>query len=97
MARWMRRSPRLLLLDEPTQGVDVGARADIYNLIRDAVAKGASALIVASDFEELSHVVDRAIVLRNGRVVADVPRDQLNPHRLTELSYAEDGASSNGN
>jgi ABC-type sugar transport system ATPase subunit len=52
---------------------------------------------VASDFEELSHVVDRAIVLRNGRIVADVPSEQLNPHRLTELSYAEDGAASNGN
>jgi ribose transport system ATP-binding protein len=97
MARWMQRSPKLLLLDEPTQGVDVGARADIYNTVRDAVAKGASALIVASDFEELSHVVDRAIVLRNGRIVADVPSEQLNPHRLTELSYAEDGAASNGN
>ena len=96
MARWMRRDPTLLLLDEPTQGVDVGARADIYNLVRDAVSNGASALIVASDFEELSHVVDRAIVLRNGRVVAEVPGKELTPHRLTELSYAEDGATSNG-
>jgi ribose transport system ATP-binding protein len=97
MARWMRRSPRLLLLDEPTQGVDVGARADIYNFVRNAVANGAAALIVASDFEELSHVVDRAIVLREGRIVAEIGPEELNPHRLTELSYAEDGASSNGN
>jgi ribose transport system ATP-binding protein len=96
MARWMRRNPRLLLLDEPTQGVDVGARADIYRIIRDSVSEGASALIVASDFEELAHVVDRAIVLRRGRVVAEVPQSELTPHRLTELSYAEDGASSNG-
>jgi ribose transport system ATP-binding protein len=97
VARWLRREPRLLLLDEPTQGVDVGARADIYKSVRDAVANGASALIVASDFEELAHVVDRAIVLRQGQVVGEVSESELNPHRLIELSYGEDGASSNGN
>jgi ribose transport system ATP-binding protein len=93
MARWMRREPRLLLLDEPTQGVDVGARADIYAVVRDAVAHGAAALVVASDFEELAHVVDRAIVLRDGRVVAEVTPEHLNAHRLTELSYAESGTT----
>jgi ribose transport system ATP-binding protein len=91
MARWMRREPRLLLLDEPTQGVDVGARTDIYRVVRDAVAKGAAAIVVASDFEELALVVDRAIILRDGRVTAEVARDDLNAHRLTELSYAEAG------
>jgi ABC-type sugar transport system ATPase subunit len=96
MARWLRREPRLLLLDEPTQGVDVGARADIYSLIRDAVARGAAAVIVASDFEELSHVVDRAIVLRAGRVVAEATSTELTAHRLTELSYAEDRSRPNG-
>ncbi len=91
MARWMRRDPQLLLLDEPTQGVDVGARADIYRVIRNAVAQGAAAIVVASDFEELAHVVDRAIVLRDGAVIAEVAREDLSAHRLTELSYAEDG------
>jgi ribose transport system ATP-binding protein len=91
MARWMRREPSLLLLDEPTQGVDVGARADIYRVIRNAVAQGAAAIVVASDFEELAHVVDRAIVLRGGVVIAEVARRDLSAHRLTELSYAEDG------
>jgi ribose transport system ATP-binding protein len=97
MARWLRRAPRLLLLDEPTQGVDVGARADIYRMIRDAVAQGAAALIVASDFEELSHVVDRAVVLHGGRIVAEAASNELNAHRLTELSYIEGESRSNGN
>jgi ribose transport system ATP-binding protein len=92
MARWLRREPTLLLLDEPTQGVDVGARADIYSVIRNAVANGAAAVIVASDFEELAHVVDRAIVLREGRVVAEVAPADLTAHRLIELSYAQDAA-----
>jgi ribose transport system ATP-binding protein len=89
LARWLQRSPRLLLLDEPSQGVDVGARADIYKIVQAAVDAGAGALIVASDFEELARVADRAVVLRAGRVVAEVTGPDLNAHRLTELSYAE--------
>ncbi|MFF2846102.1 sugar ABC transporter ATP-binding protein [Streptomyces sp. NPDC058001] len=88
MARWMRLTPDLLLLDEPTQGVDVGARADIYAAVRAATARGAAALVVASDFEELAHVTDRVIVLREGRVAAEVAWQDLDAHRLTELSYA---------
>jgi ribose transport system ATP-binding protein len=90
LARWLRRSPRLLLLDEPTQGVDVGARSELYGLIRAAAADGASALVISSDFEELAHVVDRVLVLRNGRIVAQVRSPELTAHRLTDLLYAED-------
>jgi ribose transport system ATP-binding protein len=86
VGRWLSRSPGLLLLDEPTQGVDVGARADIYRLIHAAVAEGAAAIIVASDFEELAHVVHRAVVLRGGRLVAEVSGDDLTPHRLLQLT-----------
>ncbi|MBI5090550.1 MAG: sugar ABC transporter ATP-binding protein, partial [Actinobacteria bacterium] len=58
LARWLRRSPRMLLLDEPTQGVDVGARASIHRHVRAAAAAGAAALYVSSDFEELALVCD---------------------------------------
>ena len=88
IGRWLDRAPSLLLLDEPTQGVDVGARADIYRLIHEAVAGGAGAIIVASDFEELAHVVHRAIVLRDGRVAAEVSGEELTPQRLLELTSA---------
>jgi ribose transport system ATP-binding protein len=87
MARWLRRDPLVLLLDEPTQGVDVAARADIYEHVRRAVATGTAVLLVTSDFEELAHVADRAVVLREGRVAAEVRGADLEPHRLTELSY----------
>jgi ribose transport system ATP-binding protein len=82
LARWLRRHPRLLLLDEPTQGVDVGARAEIYGLVRDAVADGAAALIVASDFEELAHVCDRVLVLSGGRITGEVAPPNLNADYL---------------
>jgi ribose transport system ATP-binding protein len=87
LARWLRRGPRLLLLDEPTQGVDVGARAEIYSLVRRAVADGASAIVVASDFEELAHVCDRALILKAGRITGEVGRPHLTAERLTQMAY----------
>ena len=87
IARWLRRQPRLLLLDEPTQGVDIGARAEIYQLVHHAVTGGAGAIVVSSDFEELAHVCDRVLILADGRIVAQVAGDELDPHRLTELAY----------
>ncbi len=68
LARWMRREPRVLMLDDPTQGVDVGARREIYRLIRHASASGAVVLLVSSDFEELAELADRVLVLVNGRL-----------------------------
>jgi ribose transport system ATP-binding protein len=91
IARWLRRKPRLILLDEPTQGVDVGAKAEIYNALRSATAKGSAAILVASDFKELAQVVDRALVLRNGQIVAELGPDELTAHRLAQLSHADGG------
>jgi len=87
LARWLLRRPKVLLLDEPTQGVDVNARAEIYNLVRRAVAEGCSVLVVTSDFEELSHVSDRVIVLNQGRVTAELRPPDISPTTLTELAY----------
>ncbi len=77
LARWFRLNPRLLLLDEPTQGVDVGARAEIWRLVRSAVDAGAAALTVLSDFDELVKVCDRVIVLNKGSVVREFDSDGL--------------------
>jgi ribose transport system ATP-binding protein len=90
LARWLRRKPRLMLLDEPTQGVDVGARAEIWKALRRATEQGAAAIVVCSDFQEMAQVVDRAIVLRNGRVVANLPAAEISAHRLAQLSHADD-------
>ena len=87
LARWLRRRPALLLLDEPTQGVDIGARADIYRIIRSAVEQGTAVLMVASDFDELARVCDRVLVLRHGRIVAEVQPPDLDHEHLTHLAY----------
>jgi ribose transport system ATP-binding protein len=87
LARWLRRDPRLLLLDEPTQGVDVGARADLWATIRRAVERGAGALVASSDLEELAHMCDRVAILHDGRVTREVSDEQLSSDRLVELVH----------
>jgi ribose transport system ATP-binding protein len=89
LARWLRRNPRLLLLDEPTQGVDVGARASIHQQVRAWAAAGASALYVSSDFEELTLVCDRVVVLNHGRLDRQVVAPNITSEALTSLCYAE--------
>jgi ribose transport system ATP-binding protein len=90
LAKWLRTRPRVLLLDEPTQGVDVGAKAAIYELILAAARVGSAILICSSDTKELVLLCDRVLVLQNGRVASEVPREQLNEARLVrdELGLA---------
>ncbi len=87
LARWLRRRPKVLLLDEPTQGVDVGARVDVWAAIGDAVQSGVAVVVASSDFEELATVADRVLVLRDGRVVTELTGEGLDPHRVTQAVY----------
>ena len=82
LARWMRTAPRVLLLDEPTQGVDVGAKASIYRQIRDAAAEGMAVLVASSDAEELVHLCDRVLVFRSGSVAIELRGNTLTEERL---------------
>jgi ribose transport system ATP-binding protein len=90
VARWLRRNPRLFLMDEPTQGVDVGARQDLYRLIEDGRAKGMAVLMVSSDLDELATVCDRVLVLRDGCVAGEARDASLTAHRLSALMYGEE-------
>jgi ABC-type sugar transport system ATPase subunit len=82
LAKWLRNEPRVLLLDEPTQGVDVGAKAAIYDLLRDAAEQGAAVLIASSDTAELAAVCDRVVVMRDGVACAEVDGPELTEERL---------------
>ena len=90
LARWMRRDPLVLLLDEPTQGVDVVSRSEIYSAVRAFVREGRGVLLASSDFAELCQVCDRVVVLRDGRIAASVPTADLTIDRLTSLVQAAD-------
>jgi ribose transport system ATP-binding protein len=86
LAKWLSAEPEMLLLHEPTQGVDVGARAEIYGLVKAAVAGGMSAVIVASDFEELAHVSDRVLMIAGGRLTGEVRPPGLSAEGLMQAA-----------
>lgn len=94
LARWMRRDPKVLLLDEPTQGVDVGARSQIYKLIRDAAVEGMGVLVVSSDTEELELLCDRVIVMHRGRISAELEAASTVDIELERLVKADTGERS---
>ena len=86
IARWLMLEPNVLILDEPTKGVDIGTRASIYAILRDIAATGAAILIVSSEFEELLGLADRVIVVSDGASIADVPSAYLDEEKLTLLA-----------
>ena len=82
LARWLRTEPTVLLLDEPTQGVDVGAKASIYQQIRDNADVGVAVLVASSDAEELVHLCDRVLVFRSGTIAVELRGNTLTEERL---------------
>ncbi|MEU4098003.1 sugar ABC transporter ATP-binding protein [Streptomyces sp. NPDC026673] len=85
LARWLLRGCRVLLLDEPTRGVDVGARAELYAVIRRLADDGLAVLLVSSEVPEVLGLADRVVVLREGRVVHTAPATELDEHRVLDL------------
>jgi ribose transport system ATP-binding protein len=85
LARWLLRDCRVLLLDEPTRGVDVGARSEIYQLIRSLADAGVAVVVVSSEVEEVLGLSDRVLVVREGAVVHEAPATDLDEARVLDL------------
>ncbi|MPZ96486.1 MAG: ATP-binding cassette domain-containing protein [Propionibacteriales bacterium] len=85
LARWLLRDCRVLLLDEPTRGVDVGARSEIYALVRSLAARGVAVVMVSSEVPEVLGLADRVLVVREGEVVHEGPADQIDEHQVLDL------------
>jgi ribose transport system ATP-binding protein len=88
LARWLRTAPTLLLLDEPTQGVDIMSRKDIYHTVRETAAAGCAVLVASSDFIELCALCDRVVVLRDGVAAGELAGDALTPDHLTAVTQS---------
>ena len=86
IARWLLLNPKVLILDEPTKGVDIGTRQSIYQLLRDVASRGVAVVVVSSDFEELIGLSDRIVVISDGASIADLPADLLDEEKLTLLA-----------
>lgn len=87
LARWLTHDTQVMLLDEPTRGVDVGARGEIYRIIRDLAASGMAVLLVSSDMPELIGLTHRVLVMRSGAVVGEVGRDELSSEDAQERIF----------
>ncbi len=93
VARWLAAKVRLLILEEPTIGVDVGSKAEIYALLQQALASGMAVLLISSDFEEIERICHRALVFNRGRISAEVARADLSTPLLTMLTSGQDAGS----
>ena len=85
LAKWLAAKPAVLILDEPTRGVDVGAKAEIHTLIGELAAAGTAILVISSELPEVLRLSDRIIVLRNGRVAGEVPRKDATQEVLMRM------------
>jgi ribose transport system ATP-binding protein len=88
IARWLASKPKVLILDEPTRGVDVGARAEIHRLIRNLASEGMAVLVISSEPEELPDMCDRALVMAEGRIIRELAGEELTRQRIIAASYA---------
>jgi len=89
LARWLAIKPRVLMLDEPTRGVDIGAKSEIYRIISDLAAHGVAILMVSSELSEIIGMSDRVLVMREGRLVGEL--DSMKGDEITQekiMTYA---------
>ena len=87
LAKWLLRSPRLLIMNDPTRGIDVAAKAEIYRLVRKLAAAGSAILFISSEVDELVGVCDRVLVMREGCLVAEFAGDELTAHKVMGTCY----------
>jgi L-arabinose transport system ATP-binding protein len=86
LGRWLSMPMKVLLLDEPTRGIDIGAKAEIYQIIHNLAADGISVIVVSSDLMEVMGISDRILVLCEGAMRGELSRDQANESNLLQLA-----------
>ena len=86
IGKWIAKKPRVFILDEPTRGVDVGAKFEIYSRINELAEQGSGVLMISSEIEELMGMCDRILVMSSGYITANIPRDQFDQERIMEFA-----------
>ncbi len=92
VGRWLATGRKVLVAEDPTAGVDVGAKADIYRLIARALEQGLTVIVVSTDFEEVAHICHRALVFSRGHIVAEIDQDALSTQALIHAASASEAA-----
>jgi ABC-type sugar transport system ATPase subunit len=93
LAKWLRTQPKVLLLDEPTRGIDVGAKAEIYTLIRELAAAGMAVVFASSDLTEVVGLSQRVLVCRDGAIVGELERERLDPEAIMHIAFGTESAA----
>jgi ribose transport system ATP-binding protein len=91
LGRWLSTDAKVLVLEEPTAGVDVGAKHELYTLLDEALGRGVAVLLISTDFEEVARVCHRALVVKDGLIIREIPRDELSVAKL--VAYASGAAA----
>jgi ribose transport system ATP-binding protein len=92
VGRWLATGRKLLIAEDPTAGVDVGAKADIYRLIARALEAGLAVIVVSTDFEEIAHICHRALVFSRGAIVSELSGDSLTVQTVISAASASEAA-----
>ena len=86
LARWLLVGPKVLILDEPTRGIDVGAKQEIYRIMRDIAAQGVAIIMISSEMLELIGMSDRILVISEGRQAGTLEPEEFSQQRILELA-----------
>jgi ribose transport system ATP-binding protein len=86
LGKWLALRPRVLLLDEPTRGIDVGAKQEIYRLMEQLAADGVAILFASSEMEEILRMAERTLVMHQGRITGELQRDELSEEAVMQLA-----------
>ncbi|WP_428926365.1 sugar ABC transporter ATP-binding protein [Marinibacterium sp. SX1] len=93
MAKWLQTDPRLLMLDEPTQGVDVGARQRLFQALSEASARGTAVLVASTDAEQLAQICHRVLIFSAGRIVTELGPGEIDKDRISQETFRAQGAA----
>ncbi|MFP6674828.1 MAG: ATP-binding cassette domain-containing protein, partial [Pirellulaceae bacterium] len=89
IGKWLTMSPKVLLLDEPTRGIDIGAKQEIYRLMEELAEQGVAVLFVSSELEEIIGMSDRSLVMHEGQIAGELQRDELSEVAIMQLATAQ--------
>lgn len=93
LARWLLTEPDILILDEPTRGIDIGVKAEFYDMIGDLAEAGRAILLISSELPELLSLCDRILVMSEGRVTAEIPRDEATQENIMQAAVPRAGVA----
>lgn len=92
VARWLQTQPKVIILDEPTRGIDIGSKSEMYNLISDLAKSGLACIVISSEMPELIGLAHRVLVFRDGRIAGELVGDQISERKIMELAAGVSGA-----